>query len=264
MKQNVTQLRSKYRVAVPDVVGVVALVDPRAKKTSNKASVIPRILPRGRHKLDPQLVAASQRQRLIEAITELVAEKGYPDVTIGDIVARAGTAKRTFYDHFADKLQCFLAALDLITDSLLASSARLFSVSGTVRERCEYSLRGYLEILASMPNTARVFYLESIAAGPEAVTRRFAVHLKFARNIVALSRSTSLEGEGQELSELHALAVVGALNQLIYSQLHENGPDSLLEIADDVVQIAVAFLTVRMPPARRTMRRRRPGRAAGS
>jgi AcrR family transcriptional regulator len=249
------------------VVGVVALVasiDPRVKKTPNKANVIPRILPRGRHKLDPQLVAASQRQRLLEAVTELVAEKGYPDVTIGDIVARAGTAKRTFYDHFADKLQCFLAALDLITDSLVASSARLFAVSGTVRERCEYSLRGYLEILASMPNTARVFYLEAIAAGPEAVTRRFAVHLKFARNIVALSRAAALDGEGQELSELHALAVVGALHQLIYGQLHENGPDSLLEIADDVVQIAVAFLTVRMPPGRRAFRRRRAGRVANS
>jgi AcrR family transcriptional regulator len=232
---------------------------PRVKKTadSNKASLVPRILPRGRHKLDPQLVAASQRQRLLEAITELVAEKGYPDVTIGDIVARAGTAKRTFYDHFADKLQCFLAALDGITDTLVAASARMFAVSGTVRERCEYSMRGYLELLASMPNTAKVFYLEAIAAGPEAVTRRHDVHLKFARNIVSLSRAASQDGEGRELTELHAVAVVGAMHQMIYGQLHEHGPDSLLAIGDDVVQLAVAFLTVRMPPARQIARRRR-------
>jgi AcrR family transcriptional regulator len=234
-------------------------IGPRVKKPADsiKGIVIPRILPRGRHKLDPQLVAASQRQRLLEAITELVAEKGYPDVTIGDIVARAGTAKRTFYDHFADKLQCFLAALDGITDALVSASARMFAVSGTVRERCEYSMRGYLELLASMPNTAKVFYLEAIAAGPEAVTRRHDVHLKFARNIVALSRAASQEGAGQELTELHAVAVVGAMHQMIYGQLHEHGPDSLLEIGDDVVQLAVAFLTVRMPPARQVARRRR-------
>jgi AcrR family transcriptional regulator len=238
------------------------LIGSRVKKTSNKAAVVPRILPRGRHKLDPELVAASQRQRLLEAITELVAEKGYPDVTIGDIVARAGTAKRTFYDHFADKLQCFLAALDGITDSLVASSARLFRVSGSVRERCEYSLRGYLELLASMPNTARVFYLEAIAAGPEAVTRRYQVHLKFARNIVALSREAAGAGEGHELTEMHALAVVGALHQLIYGQLHLNGPDSLLEIGDDIVQLAVAFLTVRLP-SRLTVRRGRAPRSTG-
>ncbi|TMQ10642.1 MAG: helix-turn-helix transcriptional regulator, partial [Deltaproteobacteria bacterium] len=169
------------------------------KKTAeaSKTNLVPRILPRGRHKLDPQLVAASQRQRLIEAIVELVAERSYPDVTIGDIVARAGTAKRTFYDHFADKLQCFLAALDGITDTLVAASARFFAVSGTVRERCEYSMRGYLELLASMPNTAKVFYLEAVAAGPEAVTRRHGVQLKFAHNIVALSRSASSHSAGR-------------------------------------------------------------------
>lgn len=233
------------------------------KIDASKANLVPRILPRGRHKLDPQLVAASQRQRLLEAIVELVAEKGYPEVTIGDIVSRAGTAKRTFYDHFADKLECFLAALEGITDTLVAASARLFAVSGTVRERCEYSMRGYLELLVSMPNTAKVFYLEAVAAGPESVTRRHAVHLKFARNIVGLSRAAAAAGEGQELTELHALAVVGAMHQMIYGQLLDHGPDSLLEIIDDVVEIAVAFLTVRMPgaptrrpaPARRTQKR---------
>jgi AcrR family transcriptional regulator len=234
----------------------------RVKKISDasKAILVPRILPRGRHKLDPQLVAASQRQRLLEAITELVAEKGYPDATIGDIVARAGTAKRTFYDHFADKLQCFLAALDGITDTLVAASGRFFAVSGTVRERCEYSIRGYLELLVSMPNTAKVFYLEAVSAGPESVTRRYDVHLKFARNIVSLSHAAALAGEGEELSELHALAVVGALHQMIYGQLLKHGPDSLLEIVDDVVRLAVAFLTVHMPPARTVARRRRAER----
>ncbi len=109
-------------------------------------------------------------------------------------MSRAGTAKRTFYDHFADKLECFLAALEGITDTLVAASARLFAVSGTVRERCEYSMRGYLELLVSMPNTAKVFYLEAVAAGPESVTRRHAVHLKFARNIVGLSRAAAAAG----------------------------------------------------------------------
>jgi hypothetical protein len=99
-----------------------------------------------------------------------------------------------------------------------------------------------------MPNTAKVFYLEAVAAGPESVTRRHAVQLKFARNIVALSRAAALAGEGLELSELHAMAVVGALHQMIYGQLLQRGPDALLGIIDDVVGIAVAFLTARMPP----------------
>jgi len=121
-----------------------------------------------------------------------------------------------------------------------------------VRERCEYSLRGYLALLVSMPDTAKVFYLEAIAAGPEAVTRRNDVQLKFARHIVAMSRS--VEGKGHELTELHALGVVGAIHQLIYAHLHAHGPDSLLEISDDVVDLAVAFLTIKFPPKHRRRR----------
>jgi AcrR family transcriptional regulator len=233
------------------------------KKLTNKTTIVPRILPRGRHKLDPDLVAASQRQRLLEAMTELVAEKGYAAVTIGDIVQRAGTAKRTFYDHFADKTQCFLAALDVITEALLATGRSTFAVSGGTRERTENSLRGYLARLVAMPSTAKVFYLEANAAGPEAVTRRNDVQLKFARHIVTLSRKAAQQGEGQELSEMHALGVVGAIHQLIYAQLHKHGPESLLEIAEDVVQVAAAFLTVRMPPRlRRPARRSRAVRTA--
>jgi AcrR family transcriptional regulator len=222
------------------------------KKLSNKPTIIPRVLPRGRHKLDPKLVAASQRNRLLEAMTTLVAEKGYGAVTIGDIVRHAGTAKRTFYDHFPDKLSIFLEALDLITETLLASGRRAFATTGSVRERCEYSLRGYLALLVSMPSTAKVFYLEAQAAGPEAVMRRYDVQLKFVRHIVALSRAAAAEGKGQELSELHALAVVSAIHGLIYAHLQRHGPDSLLEISDAVVDLAVAFLTVRVPPPQRT------------
>lgn len=227
------------------------------KRASKKAPLVPRVLPRGRHKLDPEVVAASQRLRLLEAITELVAERGYAAVTIGDIVTRAGTAKRTFYDHFPDKLHCFLEALDAITDTLVRASGRLFGVPGTVRERCEYSLRGFVELLGSMPSTAKVFYLEAMAAGPEAITRRIQMHLKFARNIVALSREAERNGQGRELSEQHALAVVGAIHTLIHSHLHLHGPERLHEISGEVVQLAVAFLTVRFPERPVEIRRRK-------
>jgi len=225
---------------------------------SGKTNLVPRILPRGRHKLDPELVAASQRQRLLEAIVQLVAEKGYADVTIGEIVSRAGTAKRTFYDHFSDKPQCFLAALDGISDALVASSTRLFSsASGSVRERCEYAIRGYLELLVSMPSAAKVFYLEAVAAGPEVVTRNHDVLLRFARGIVALSKGAAAAGEGWELTEMHALGVVGAIHHIIHGQILRHGPDSVIEVIDGVVQMAVGFLTVRIPSERSTTSRRR-------
>ncbi len=228
--------------------GTASAVDRvKERAASRKSLLIPRVLPRGRHKLDPEVVAASQRLRLLEAMAELVADRGYAAVTIGDIATRAGTAKRTFYDHFPDKLQCYLAALDGITDTLVQAVARFFAVPGTVRERCEYSLRGYLELLGSMPAASKIFYLESMSAGPEAIDRRMDMHLKFARNIVALSREAERQGEGREISEHHALAVVGALHTLIFHQVHRHGSESLLEIADEIVPLAAAFLTARVP-----------------
>src|SRR5215213_10405909 len=79
---------------------------------------IPRRLPRGTHGLDPSLVAASQRTRLLGAVGREVAEKGYNAATIDDIVRAAGVSKQTFYEHFADKLDCFLAAYEAASDEL--------------------------------------------------------------------------------------------------------------------------------------------------
>jgi AcrR family transcriptional regulator len=251
----------------PDVLRLATglTADRRVKEraASKKSMLVPRVLPRGRHKLDPEVVAASQRLRLVEAMSELVAEHGYAAVTIGDVATRAGTAKRTFYDHFPDKEQCFLAALDEITDALVQAVARFFAAPGTVRERCEYSLRGYLELLGSMPSTSKIFYLEAMATGPEAIDRRTEMLLKFARNIVALSREAERQGDGREISEQHALAVVGALHTLIFHQVHRHGPERLLEIVDEVVPLAVAFLTARVPSPADPKRRRRSGTAPG-
>ena len=80
---------------------------------------IPRRLPRGTHGLDRDVVEASQRTRLLEAVGRAVAERGYAAATIDDVVRRAGVSKKTFYDHFADKQDCFLAAYEAASEELL-------------------------------------------------------------------------------------------------------------------------------------------------
>ncbi|HEV7687975.1 MAG TPA: helix-turn-helix domain-containing protein, partial [Acidimicrobiia bacterium] len=70
-------------------------------------------LPSGRHGLTREAVVASQRGRLVDAMAQIVAEKGYPATTVADVVERAGVSRRTFYEQFADKEACFLAAYDV-------------------------------------------------------------------------------------------------------------------------------------------------------
>ena len=76
-------------------------------------------LPRGRHKLSPEVVRTSQRERIVRAMVELVAEHGYAATTVPNVVAAARVSRNAFYEHFTDKTDCFLAVCDEVTRELL-------------------------------------------------------------------------------------------------------------------------------------------------
>ena len=118
--------------------------------------IVPRVLPRGPHRLAREVVEASQRGRLVDAMAHVVAEKGYGAVSVADVIARAGVSRKTFYVHFRDKLDCFLAAYDVGVEVLLA----------TVRE----AGAGETDPLAVARARTRA-YLETLAAEPTTVTR---------------------------------------------------------------------------------------------
>src|SRR5438105_1831196 len=96
-------------------------------------------LPSGRHGLTREAVVASQRSRLIDAMAQVVAERGYPATTVADVVERAGVSRRTFYEQFADKEACFLAAYDV---GLTAVLGRIKEAVEGVPERLPPPLSG--------------------------------------------------------------------------------------------------------------------------
>ena len=77
-------------------------------------------LPPGRHGLPRDFVVHNQRERLIAGLAEAVAEKGYGGTTIADITRHAAVSRRTFYEHFDGKDECFVAAFDTVTEQLKA------------------------------------------------------------------------------------------------------------------------------------------------
>src|SRR4051794_5075686 len=101
-----------------------------------------RPLPRGPHRLARADVMASQRGRMLDAIAQVVAEKGYGAVTVADVVERAGVSRKTFYEHFRDKESCFLAAYDAGVDVLIAT---MRAAGGETRAQ----VRSFLHTLAS-------------------------------------------------------------------------------------------------------------------
>jgi AcrR family transcriptional regulator len=195
---------------------------------------IPRRLPRGTHGLDPSLVAESQRTRLLEAIGRAVADKGYAATTIEDVVRGAGVSKKTFYEHFADKLDCFLAAYESASDELLEHvRAAQDAADGEWLARTRAGIHAYLRWLAAEPALARVFLIEVAAAGPDALERRERLRDRYAERMRELQVANSVPDE-----IFHA--VVAGADDLVVRRLREGA--GLLELEPILLYLQVSLL----------------------
>jgi AcrR family transcriptional regulator len=194
---------------------------------------IPRRLPRGTHGLDPSLVAASQRTRLLEAVGRAVAEKGYAATTIDDIVRGAGVSKKTFYEHFQDKLGSFLAAYEAASDELYEHVRAAQDGADDWEDRTRAGIHAYLRWLAAEPALARVFLIEIAAAGPEALARRERLRDRYAQRMRELQEEASVPEE-----IFHA--VVAAADDLVVRRLREDR--DLLELEPILLRLQITLL----------------------
>ncbi|MGW0250683.1 TetR/AcrR family transcriptional regulator [Nocardia goodfellowii] len=139
-----------------------------------------RQLPRGRHGLPREQVIASQRERILQAMAEAMAENGYVGTSVAVILKRAGVSRETFYEQFRSKEDCFEAAYERAVGSLLtriaqASATPQSEANGATPpdpDRMSRILSAYLDGLAAEPAYARLFLVEVYAAGSKAVARR--------------------------------------------------------------------------------------------
>jgi AcrR family transcriptional regulator len=139
-------------------------------------------LPRGRHGLSREDVARSQRERMLRATAEAVSELGYANTPVAEVLRRAGVSRETFYEQFANKEECFLAAYDASATTLLealATGIGADAAPASVADQLDRVLARYLGALAREPALARTFLVEVYAAGPAALTRRVQVQSRF-------------------------------------------------------------------------------------
>lgn len=113
----------------------------------------------------------SQRDRLLWAMVRVIADKGYDGFTLGDVVARAGVSRTTFYDEFANKDECLFAAYDRVIDVLVAYVEEAYQSEGEWPKRVREGLDALLRALAAEPEVAKMAAVEFPAAGPAAHQR---------------------------------------------------------------------------------------------
>jgi AcrR family transcriptional regulator len=161
-------------------------------------------------------VTESQRNRIHQAMIEVVSECGYPETRVVDVIGVAGVSRKTFYELFDSKEDCFLAAYDVLLDNLLGEATNAFeSKPGAPwAERIAAALEALLGHLARHPEEARFAIVEVLAAGPKALARRDAALRQFTGFLEAGRSETSVELPG-----ITSLSIAGGINELLYSEI---------------------------------------------
>jgi AcrR family transcriptional regulator len=202
------------------------------------------VLPRGRHAASRQVVWESQRERLLAAMADAVAGKGYARVAVADVIERAGVSRKTFYEQFANKEECFLAAYETGVDLLLDGIEEAIQAAAPDWiAAAQAGTTAYLEMLEANGALARTFLVEVLAAGPKALARRAEVHERFARQLADAHAAARRDLPAlPDLEPYVFRACVGAINELVTDRLTAAGPEGLTELEGPVLDIQVKLL----------------------
>jgi AcrR family transcriptional regulator len=190
-------------------------------------------LPRGRHGLSRDEVRASQRGRMLDAICQAVAEKGYTETAVADVIERAGVSRETFYEHFAGKEECFLSAYELASVTLQEAVAAAVSPGeADPLDQFDRAIGAYLRTMSEQRAYARVFLVDVYAAGPAALSRRFRVFQAFVDTIVEVFGGRT--AADRALCE----ALVGAVSSLVTIRVAVGEFDELPALRSQIREIA--------------------------
>jgi AcrR family transcriptional regulator len=131
----------------------------------------PRGLPRGEHNLPRGFVAHNQRERIFDAVANLTASKGYAALSLEEIVAEAAISLQTFYEHFENKEEAFLATFEMGHAKATAAINRSLNLKLSWAQNVRLGLNALLEFLASEPSIARLACVDILIAYPHVAGR---------------------------------------------------------------------------------------------
>jgi AcrR family transcriptional regulator/DNA-binding MarR family transcriptional regulator len=211
------------------------LVSSPERKAGVRKSARPRAdgLPR-------EHVSEIQRMRILGAMAEVASERGAGSVTVAHVVARAGVSRRTFYDLFADREECFLAAFEEAIGRAGAQMVGAYAREGPWRERVRAGLWALLEWLDEEPAAARLCVVESLAAGPRVLERRAKVQRVLVGAIDEGREATMASTrKAPQLPPLTAEGVAGAVLSVIHTRLSEPRARPLTNLLNELMSAIV-------------------------
>lgn len=184
-------------------------------------------------------IADLQRARLLSAVFDVATERGGASVTVAHVVERSGVSRRTFYELFEDREDCFLAAFEQAVGFVGGRVLPAYRSEGRWRERIRVALSGFLVFLEEEPVIGRLLIVESLSGGQGTLERR--------RQLIVLITSAIDEGREEAKAAapppLTAEGIVGGVLAVIQSRLVEADGGSLMELLNPLMSmIALPYL----------------------
>jgi AcrR family transcriptional regulator len=195
-------------------------------------------------RVQPSAVALArdtQRDRLLHGMAQTVARRGYAATPVAEVLKAAGVSRRTFYEQFADKEDCFLAAYDAIMAVCSERLVAAYHAGEKWEDGIALAYDALLRTLAAEPDFAHLGVVDVLAAGPRALARREATLRRFAR-FIDFTRERAPAGATPPT--LVGQAIVGGIHELVHSKLVRGQAARLPELTDELLHYTFMLLGV--------------------
>lgn len=183
------------------------------------------------------VIAARQRERLLDATERLVAELGFSATSIERISREARVSTASFYEQFADKEECFLAALDRAVEDARARLAAAVPPAAAWPDQIREGLRALLALIAAHPNRARMCLVEAPVDGPQ-LRARYEAMLDSAAP--KLREGRAFGSDPDAFADSLEEATIGGLAFLLQQRLGAGGSEGIEEMLPQLLDIALA------------------------
>jgi AcrR family transcriptional regulator len=195
----------------------------------------PRGLPRGEHNLPRGFVAHNQRERIFDAVANLTAAKGYAALSLEEIVAEAAISLQTFYEHFENKEEAFLATFEMGHAKATAAINRSLNLRLSWAQNIRLGLSALLEFLASEPSIARLACVDILIAYPHVTGRVNEANFSYIELLDIGPDDSYPNMPAPVMRE----ASVGGIFELLHEYILDGRTQRVTELIDYVMYIAI-------------------------
>jgi AcrR family transcriptional regulator len=198
-------------------------------------------LPHGPHRLGAEAVLRNQRTRMHGAMVEAVAANGYERTSVKQVVGLAGVSRRSFYEQFANKQECFLATYDLIaTRGADRVGAAYRSARGDGEQRMQAAFGELGQAISDNWNSANLAILEAPKAGAPALLRLRRASATFEQMLAGCFEHSA---EPSPLPGPVIRGIAGGLHAALSNCLREGTADNAPAVTEEMFRWTLLFQT---------------------